>query len=467
MCWPSPSAMSETPIINRKLSASIFTVGWRCTKPLIGAAANIITPTASTTAAIITGRWRAIPTAVMTESSEKTMSSRTIWPTTPANDARAPRAPWPASPSSPAWISRVLLASRNRPPAMRIRSRPENGCPSRLNHGAVSRMIHASAASNAIRVSMAPARPTRRARPCSCLGSLPARMEMKMMLSMPSTISSTVNVRRPSHASGLVKRLMMDVLERERELELGPRAGPKHRLELRRPPRGRAHAGGNQRIDRAQHVIGQEQPDLILGAPERRIALLDVVAEHLVFQRMVAPAPEEVGTDRTRLIELHRPPVLRRRRIGRDVGILPEGPPREQPYRPVVGLRIEFRNERRTGIAVIAAAFGEALHLLVVLEDGVAPHGVEGPSRDIEREILKAPGLRQRLVIELQEARHEVHLRRQVDRPAILMREQLPRPRHEQRGEWPHKDAWRRLLLLRGGDARGSDSRDAGNGRRQ
>ncbi len=35
-----------------------------------------------------------------------------------------------------------------------------------------------------------------RARPCCAAGSFPARIEMKMMLSMPRTISSTVSVTR-------------------------------------------------------------------------------------------------------------------------------------------------------------------------------------------------------------------------------------------------------------------------------
>src|SRR5882672_6768639 len=389
MCWPSPSAISDTPIISRKLSASIFTVGWRCTKSLSGAAANIITPTASTTAAIITGRWRDIPTAVITESSENTMSSRTICPTTAPNEARARVPARSASPSSPSWISRVLFAIRKRPPATRIRSRPENGWPSTWNSGAVRRMIHASAASSAMRVTIAPARPTRRARPCCCCGSLPARIEMKMMLSMPRTISSTVNVSRPSHASGLDIKLMVGscrnvqcsmfndhwtfvTLERNGKANLGP-AESDARLHLCRPSCGAAEARGDQRIHRAQHVIGEEQADLVLRAPKCVVAALDVIAKHLVLERMVAPAPLEVGTHSARLIKLQRFPVLRGGRIGTNVGILPVGPPRQEPHRSIVGLGIALGHECRSGIGVVGAAFGEPLHLLVVLEDGVAP----------------------------------------------------------------------------------------------
>jgi hypothetical protein len=45
----------------------------------------------STTAATITGTLSAIPTAVITESSENTMSSSMIWPMTDANDGATPR----------------------------------------------------------------------------------------------------------------------------------------------------------------------------------------------------------------------------------------------------------------------------------------------------------------------------------------------------------------------------------------
>ena len=38
--------------------------------------------------------------------------------------------------------------------------------------------------------------------PAAAAGSLPARIEMKMMLSMPSTISSTVRVAKPIQAWG-------------------------------------------------------------------------------------------------------------------------------------------------------------------------------------------------------------------------------------------------------------------------
>src|ERR1700761_2735626 len=66
------------PTITRKASASTLIDGWRSTKSPIGLAANIITATAATTAAIITPTRSTMPTAVMTESSENTRSMTAI-----------------------------------------------------------------------------------------------------------------------------------------------------------------------------------------------------------------------------------------------------------------------------------------------------------------------------------------------------------------------------------------------------
>ncbi len=121
-------------------------------------------PTAKTTAMTITVIDSAMPTAVITESSEKTMSSSMIWKMTAPNDGatRADRSP--STPSSFSWISRVALASRNRPPPSRIRSRPEMSRPNTEKSGSVSRTIHASENSSRMRMTMAAMRPTRRAR---------------------------------------------------------------------------------------------------------------------------------------------------------------------------------------------------------------------------------------------------------------------------------------------------------------
>ena len=55
-----------------------------------------------------------------------------------------------------------------------------------------------------MRMNMARPSPTLRALPCCSVGSLPARMEMKMTLSMPRTISSTVSVNSAIQLSGLL-----------------------------------------------------------------------------------------------------------------------------------------------------------------------------------------------------------------------------------------------------------------------
>ena len=105
-----------------------------------------------TTAATITHSSSAMPTAVMTESREKTMSSSMICPMTAANDGATLAETCPSSPSSLSWISCVALASRNRPPPSRMRSRPEISCPSTVKSGAVRRTIHASENSSRMRM---------------------------------------------------------------------------------------------------------------------------------------------------------------------------------------------------------------------------------------------------------------------------------------------------------------------------
>jgi hypothetical protein len=68
--------------------------------------------------------------------------------------------------------------------------------------GAVSPMSHLIDSSRRIRVTSAKARPMVRARACWARGSLPARIEMKMTLSIPRTISRKLNVTRLTHAFG-------------------------------------------------------------------------------------------------------------------------------------------------------------------------------------------------------------------------------------------------------------------------
>jgi hypothetical protein len=59
-----------------------------------------------------------------------------------------------------------------------------------------------------MRMNIASASPVCRARRCCSLGSFPARIEMKMMLSMPRTISSAVRVAKPIQACGSVIQSM-------------------------------------------------------------------------------------------------------------------------------------------------------------------------------------------------------------------------------------------------------------------
>lgn len=73
------------PNQEQKDSASIFNVGCSCTKSLIASAYRSITPSAITTAVIITQSVLAIPIAVITESREKTMSSSRICTMTALN----------------------------------------------------------------------------------------------------------------------------------------------------------------------------------------------------------------------------------------------------------------------------------------------------------------------------------------------------------------------------------------------
>src|SRR5918997_1886146 len=132
-----------------------------------------------------------MPTAVITESSEKTMSRRMIWIRTLANVAFTLALECPSSPSRFSWISKVLLPSRKSPPLIRITSRPEISCPRTVNSGAVSPMTQLKESSKRIRMRSAMPSPSRRASACLCSGSLSTRIEMKTMLSIQRTTEET------------------------------------------------------------------------------------------------------------------------------------------------------------------------------------------------------------------------------------------------------------------------------------
>jgi hypothetical protein len=97
-------------------------------------------------------------------------------------------------------ISREAFHSRNRPPNSSTRSRPLMPSPTTLNRSVVSPITQLRLSSSASRVSIAKPRPSRRARLRRSGGRRLTRMEMKMMLSMPSTISRAVGIAKATQA---------------------------------------------------------------------------------------------------------------------------------------------------------------------------------------------------------------------------------------------------------------------------
>ena len=155
------------------------------------------------TAAIITARWSTIPTAVITESREKTASSTTICATTGQNFAPRRWVGFSLSfPSSRSLSSTVALNSRNNPPKSMIRSRALKLRPCTLNKGLVSVTSQEIEASNSRRITMASRRPVTRARSRCEGGNLSARMAINTRLSMPSTNSMTTSVTSPAQIDG-------------------------------------------------------------------------------------------------------------------------------------------------------------------------------------------------------------------------------------------------------------------------
>jgi hypothetical protein len=154
------------------------TVGLLLMKLPSGSAASSITVTATITATIMIGRWSVMPTAVRIESIENTMSSRMIWkiapPTLEIAAVLTSGADSSASGSTLWWISLVAFQIRNRPPAIRIRSRHEKAvskvgspCDSgparpRSNTGAVRPTMKAMVDSRTSRMIRASEMPIRR-----------------------------------------------------------------------------------------------------------------------------------------------------------------------------------------------------------------------------------------------------------------------------------------------------------------
>src|SRR5512133_3927912 len=207
---PKDSATSITPIRIRKESARTFMVGWRSMKSPIEPAKTIMTPIATTIAATMTGRSFDIPTAVMTESSEKTMSSSPIWTTTDQNAlALTGFASAACCTSSLSWISTVAFPTRKSPPESRMRSRPETPWPRNEKSSRVSPITHVMAKRSPSRVTRATTSPSLRAPGCCSFGRRPERMDRKTMLSTPRTISISASVASEIQASGERSRSSM------------------------------------------------------------------------------------------------------------------------------------------------------------------------------------------------------------------------------------------------------------------
>jgi hypothetical protein len=72
-------------------------------------------------------------------------------------------------------------------------------------------MIHEMVNSSPSRMNSASVRPSERALGCSLLGSLPAKIEMKMMLSMPRTISMAERESRLIQPSAVPNTLKSNI----------------------------------------------------------------------------------------------------------------------------------------------------------------------------------------------------------------------------------------------------------------
>ncbi len=116
---------------------------------------------------------------------------------------RGPRATAPhrrlrACRGSRACFSRSGISRRQSGSA----SRPVRSKPGKTKSGLVSPTIQESESKSRMRMTMARARPICRAFFCFAAGSLSARIEMKITLSIPRTISRRVRVRSPIQACG-------------------------------------------------------------------------------------------------------------------------------------------------------------------------------------------------------------------------------------------------------------------------
>ena len=174
-----------------------------------GLAASSMIATASRIANTMIGMCSAMPTAVITESSENTMSITAICAITTQNtdELLVVRGSSSSPPEISSRISIVPFTSRNTPPRISTRSRIEMPMPNSENRSVCIRARNASITSSRIRVMQATAMPILRATGRRCSGSRPTAIEMNTRLSMPSTISNALSVTRVSHASGEARKL--------------------------------------------------------------------------------------------------------------------------------------------------------------------------------------------------------------------------------------------------------------------
>src|SRR6185437_11635301 len=198
--------------MSKNESARILTVGRRLMKSAIAREKKNMTIIASTTAEIITAICCASPMAVTMLSKEKTVSTKTSWLTIAPNDVPAPLGVAPpscGSPSSFSWISRTVLYKRNKPPASIMRLRMLKPYPATLNSSRLPLVTsQPSPSKSALRIRMPAIIQTRRASSWRFSGSRPIRIETKITLSMPSTISNTISVNRLMRESKLQSACM-------------------------------------------------------------------------------------------------------------------------------------------------------------------------------------------------------------------------------------------------------------------
>src|SRR5260221_911767 len=194
----------------------------------------------------------------------------------------------------------VLFQSRKRPPAMRMRSRPEISCLSMVKSGAVRPTSQDRTSSNPIRMNIARKRPIFRAISRRAAGSRSTRIEMKMTLSIPNTSSSTVNVTNAIQASGLTRRSSIGALsDRNAQRLPGADEDPIQDRREQQPFDGVIHVlvAAFQRLARIAQVIREpedpvQQPDLVAGdvlglarAHERALHPVIELADQRIGQR--------------------------------------------------------------------------------------------------------------------------------------------------------------------------------------